>query len=67
MQIYRKVITIAYRLSKPFTSVASLENFWPKASDKLCAGSVEISKTDSRTLESCTAKEHEVVVLPTNT
>lgn len=34
-------ISIAYRLSNPFTFVASLENFWPKASDKLWAGSVD--------------------------
>lgn len=33
-------ISIADRLSKPFTFVASLENFWPNASDRLCAGSV---------------------------
>ena len=34
-------ISIAYRLSNPFTLVASLENFWPKASERLCAGSVD--------------------------
>ena len=33
-------ISIAYRLSNPFTFVASLENFWPNASERLCAGSV---------------------------
>jgi hypothetical protein len=34
-------ISIAYRLSNPFTFVASLENFWPNASERLCAGSVD--------------------------
>ncbi|SRR5258706_6062403 len=34
-------ISIAYKLSKPLTLVASLLNFWPKASDRLCAGSVD--------------------------
>ena len=34
-------ISIAKRLSKPLTFVASFENFWPNASDKLCAGSVD--------------------------
>lgn len=34
-------ISIAYRLSKPLTLVASLPNFWEKASDRLCAGSVD--------------------------
>lgn len=36
-------ISIANRLSNPLTFVASFENFWPKASDKLCAGSVDCS------------------------
>ena len=49
---------------KPSTKVASLLNFCPKASLRLCAGSVDISKTDSLTLLSCTASEHDVVVLP---
>jgi len=34
-------ISIANRLSNPFTFVASLPNFWENASDKLCAGSVD--------------------------
>jgi hypothetical protein len=34
-------ISIADKLSNPLTFVASLENFCPKASDRLCAGSVD--------------------------
>ena len=34
-------ISIANRLSKPLTFVASLENFCPNASERLCAGSVD--------------------------
>jgi len=34
-------ISIAKRFSKPFTLVASLENFCPNASERLCAGSVD--------------------------
>jgi hypothetical protein len=34
-------ISIADRLSKPFAFVASFENFWPKVSERLCAGSVD--------------------------
>lgn len=48
--------TIANKLVKPFTFVGILENFWSKASDMLWAGSVEIIKTLSLTLESWTAK-----------
>lgn len=33
------------------TRVGSLENFWLKASDRLCAGSVEMMRTDSRCCE----------------
>jgi hypothetical protein len=82
-------ISIAERLEKPFTLRASLPNFWPNASDKLCAtqthgqqlsgtccirdilqgekvpGSVLMRRTDWRTLASWTAREHDVVVLPT--
>ena len=36
---------MAKRFSKFLTAVGLLENFWSKASDKLWAGSVEISKT----------------------
>ena len=34
-------ISIANKFSNPFTFVASFENFWPNASDRLCAGSVD--------------------------
>lgn len=34
-------ISIANRFSNPFTFVASFPNFWEKASDRLCAGSVD--------------------------
>lgn len=34
-------ISIANKLSNPFTLVASFENFWPNASERLCAGSVD--------------------------
>jgi hypothetical protein len=56
--------TIAYKFVNPSTNVASLLNFCPKASLRLCAGSVDISNTESLTLLNCTASEHEVVVLP---
>lgn len=36
--------------------MGTFENFWSKASDMLCAGSVEMINTDSRALASCTAK-----------
>lgn len=39
---------MAKRFSKFLTAVGLLENFWSKASDKLWAGSVEISKTYKR-------------------
>jgi hypothetical protein len=55
---------MAYKFVNPSTNVASLLNFCPKASLRLCAGSVDISKTESLTLLNCTASEHEVVVLP---
>lgn len=35
-------ISIALRLVKPVTGVASLPNFCEKASERLCAGSVEL-------------------------
>ena len=38
--------SMAKRLVKPLTSVGSLENFWSKASERLCAGSVDITNTD---------------------
>ena len=34
-------ISMAYKFSNPFTCVASFENFWPNASERLCAGSVD--------------------------
>lgn len=37
-------ISIAKRLLNPLTFVASFENFWPKASERLCAGSVDYDK-----------------------
>lgn len=49
-------LTIAYRFSNPLTLMGTFENFWSKASDMLCAGSVEMINTDSRALASCTAK-----------
>lgn len=58
-------ISMALRFSKPSIRRASLPNFWLKASDRLCAGSVEMSRTLRRTLASWMASEHEVVVLPT--
>src|SRR5690606_29222865 len=39
--------------------------FWLNASDRLCAGSVLIRRTDSRALASWMAREQDVVVLPT--
>jgi hypothetical protein len=56
--------TIAERFVNPLTSVASLLNFCPKASDKLWAGSVEIKRTLGRTLANWIAREQEVVVFP---
>lgn len=58
-------ISMALRFSKPLTRRASLPNFCEKASDRLCAGSVEMSSTERRTLASWMASEHDVVVLPT--
>lgn len=51
-----KTITMANKLSKPWTLVGDFENFCPKASDMLCAGSVDKRSTDSRTLASWMAK-----------
>lgn len=48
-----------------FTYVGWLENFWSKASDRLCAGSVEISNTLCLCFVISTARDEEVVVLPT--
>jgi hypothetical protein len=56
---------MALRLSKPLMRRASLPNFWLKASDRLWAGSVLMSRTERRTLASWMAREHDVVVLPT--
>jgi len=58
-------ISMQYRLSKPCTRVGSLPNFCEKASERLCAGSVETRRTFSRTIESRMPTQHEVVVLPT--
>ena len=45
---------MAYRFLKPWTWVGYLLNFWLNASEILWAGSVEMSKTLSRTFESRT-------------
>ena len=58
-------ISMALRFVKPSISLASFPNFCEKASDKLCAGSVEMRSTERRTLASCIAREHDVVVFPT--
>ena len=47
---------MANRLVNPFTFIGTFENFWSKASEILCAGSVEIMSTFSRTCDSCIAK-----------
>mmetsp|Transcript_16211 Transcript_16211/g.63222 ORF Transcript_16211/g.63222 Transcript_16211/m.63222 type:complete len:250 (-) Transcript_16211:26-775(-) len=57
--------SIAQRFSKPSILVGSLPIFWLKASLRLCAGSVEIRRTDSLFCARSTASEQEVVVLPT--
>ena len=56
---------MALKFVKPFTSLASLPNFCENASERLCAGSVEMRRTDRRTLASWIAREHDVVVFPT--
>lgn len=43
------MFTIANKLLKPSTLVGTLVNLCPKASDMLCAGSVDKRSTDSRT------------------
>lgn len=43
------MFTMANKFSKPSTLVGALVNFWLKASDMLCAGSVDKSNTVSRT------------------
>jgi hypothetical protein len=58
-------ISMALRFVKPSTSLASLPNFCENASERLCAGSVEINRTERRTLASWMAREHDVVVFPT--
>ena len=61
----RGMVTIADKLVKPSTSVGYFVNFCPKASLKLCAGSVEMINTLSLTLLICTAMLELTVVLPT--
>jgi hypothetical protein len=39
-------ISMAWRFSNPFTFVASLENFCPNASERLCAGSVDCMRSE---------------------
>jgi hypothetical protein len=58
-------ISMALRLVKPLISRASFPNFCEKASERLCAGSVEMRSTERRTLASWMASEQEVVVFPT--
>lgn len=47
---------MANKLLKPSTLVGALVNRCPKASDMLCAGSVDSKSTDSRTLANWIAK-----------
>ena len=56
---------MANRLVKPSTRVGLRLNFWRKASERLCAGSVEMMSTLSRAAASATASAHEQVVFPT--
>ena len=56
---------MAKRLLNPLTSVGFLLNCCLKASLKLCAGSVEMIRTDCLTFESKVAIVLEQVVLPT--
>jgi hypothetical protein len=58
-------ISMQYRLAKPCTSVGLRENFWLKASDRLCAGSVDTISTLRRADASATPSEQDDVVLPT--
>lgn len=50
------LLTIANKFSNPWTFVGTLLNFWLNASDKLWAGSVDITRTFLRTLDSWTAR-----------
>lgn len=50
------MLTMANKLLKPSTLVGDLVNRCPKASDMLCAGSVDNRSTDSRTLDNWIAK-----------
>ena len=50
-------ISIANRLSNPLTLVASLLNFWEKASERLCAGSVDCACQLGRGCVSCRRPE----------
>lgn len=56
---------MALRFVNPSTRVGTEVNFCRKASDRLCAGSVEMSSTLSRTWARRTARLQAVVVLPT--
>lgn len=47
---YYWVVEILALIGSVITFVGTLVNFWSKASDMLCAGSVDIMRTDSRTL-----------------
>lgn len=54
--VQSKCYTIANKLLKPLTKVGTLVNLSPKASDILCAGSVDKRSTDSRTRDNWIAK-----------
>lgn len=56
---------MALKFVKPSINLASLPNFCENASDRLCAGSVEMRRTERRTFASWIAREQDVVVFPT--
>lgn len=55
-------ISIAKRFSKPFTFVASLENFCPNASERLCAGSVDCVVVGMRARARACVREMNAIV-----
>ena len=64
-------ISMQNKFETPATATGSRPNFWPNASLKLCAGSVLTTSafaplpSSSRRLAIRSARQHEVVVLPT--
>lgn len=58
-------ISITHKLSNPWTKVASWENYWSNASERLWAGSVDINKVFPLVLDNWIAIEDDVVVFPT--